>query len=229
MNKKFTKIYLMIIMASFLVWPFCSSAYTGTVKTDYPRLANYYLRWDIPNTEVNNLAKWDVIVLDMEVQHNSLANLKKLRQLNPNIIILAYITSEEIYNSPQDSTTGKLRNELLNQINSSWWLKDKSGNFTSFWPATRMLNLTDGAGLSASGERWNDFLPEFVNNRLMSTGLWDGVFYDNVWPDISWFNSGNLDAIMTASSIAKACWIKLGRTAIKKCWAKRRRFSAADI
>ncbi|MDD4902835.1 MAG: hypothetical protein PHE24_06955, partial [Patescibacteria group bacterium] len=103
MNKKISKLYLIIILAGLLVWPFYGSAYTGTVQTDYPKLANYYLRWDIPNTEVDNLAKWDVLVLDMEVQHNSLANLRKLRQLNPNIIILAYITSEEIYSTPQDS------------------------------------------------------------------------------------------------------------------------------
>ncbi|MDD4902482.1 MAG: putative glycoside hydrolase, partial [Patescibacteria group bacterium] len=121
------------------------------------------------------------------------ATLRKLRQLNPNIIILAYITSEEIDSTPQDSTLGKLRNELLSQIDSSWWLKDKSGRFTSFWSQTRMLNITDGSGQSAAGERWNDFLPEFVNSRIMSTGLWDGVFFDNIWPDISWFNGGNLD------------------------------------
>jgi Hypothetical glycosyl hydrolase family 15 len=193
MHRKFPQICLILLIVSLLVWPFCSSAYTGTVKTDYPKIADYYLRWDIPNTEVAELAKWDVLVLDMEVQHNSLANLKKIRQLNPHIIILAYITSEEIYSAPQDPTLGSLRNELLSQVDPSWWLKDKSGHYTSFWSQTRMLNITNGCGISPQGQRWNDFLPEFVNNRLMSTGLWDGVFYDNVWPDISWFNGSNLD------------------------------------
>jgi hypothetical protein len=193
MNKNYLKILIFCLLVSFLAWPFCSFAYTGTVKETYPKLANYYLRWDIPNTEVNNLAKWDVVVLDMEVQHNSLANMKKLRQLNPNIILLAYITSEEVYYDRQDSLYGELRNKLLDQADSSWWLKDKSGNFVSFWGRTRMFNLTDGCGQSASGERWNDFLPRFVNDNVMSTGLWDGVFYDNLWPDISWLNSGNLD------------------------------------
>ncbi|HTX87104.1 MAG TPA: putative glycoside hydrolase [Candidatus Nanoarchaeia archaeon] len=193
MNKIINKIYLLLTMAGLLAWPFCGLAYTGTVKNDYPRLANYYLRWDIPNSEVNNLAKWDVLVLDMEVQHNSLANLRKIRQLNPKIIILAYVTSEEILTAPQDPGYAKLRDQLQQQIDPSWWLKDKSGNFTSFWSGTRMLNVTNGAGVNAQGQRWNDFLPQFINSQVMSTGLWDGVFYDNVWPDISWFNNGNLD------------------------------------
>ncbi len=194
MKNNITKICFLFAVAGLLVWPWCGSAYTGTVKTDYPRLANYYLNWSIPDTEVNNLAKWDVLVLDMEVQHNSLANLKKIRQLNPKIIILAYITSEEIFTKPEDPSFAKLRNQLQGEINPSWWLKDKSGNFTSFWPQTRVLNITDGAGLSPAGQRWNDLLPQFINDQVMSTGLWDGVFYDNVWPNISWFNSGNLDS-----------------------------------
>jgi hypothetical protein len=43
--------------------------------------------------------------------------------------------------------------------------------------------------LSSQGERWNDFLPKFVSREILSTGLWDGIFYDNIWGDISWLNS----------------------------------------
>jgi|WetSurMetagenome_2_1015567.scaffolds.fasta_scaffold01305_5 hypothetical protein len=211
MNKNYSKILIIYLLAGFLVWPFSCFAYTGTVKETYPKLANYYLRWDIPNTEVNDLAKWDVVVLDMEVQHNSLANLKKLRQLNPNIIILAYITSEEIYYDKQDSLYGELRNKLLDGIDSSWWLKDKSGSRVSFWSKTNMLNLTDDAGTNSAGERWNDYLPEFVNDKIMSTGLWDGVFFDNLWPDVSWVNSGNLDINDDGKAETKS--------AIDKAWA----------
>lgn len=209
MKKKAVQIKILLLMVGLFVWPFCSSAYTGTVKDTYPKIANYYLRWDIPNTEVADLAKWDVLVLDMEVQHNSLANLKKLRQLNPKIIILAYVTSEEIYYDRQDSVMGMLRNELLSGIDSSWWLKDKNGSRVSFWSKTNMLNLTDGCGVSSAGLRWSDYLPKFVNSRIISTGLWDGVFYDNIWPTVSWLNGGNLDvnnsgALKTKSEIDKA-------------------------
>jgi hypothetical protein len=193
MNKKYLKIIIFFLLASFVFRPFSGFAYTGTVKETYPRLANYFLPWDIPNTEVNDLAKWDVVILDMEVQHNSPTNLKKLRQLNPKIILLAYVNSEQIYTNQQDPDYGKLHLELQKQIDPSWWLKDKNGQMISNWPSTNLVNITDGAGLSASGQRWNDYLPQFVNNEIMSTGLWDGVFYDNIWQNISWFNNGNID------------------------------------
>jgi hypothetical protein len=221
MNKKSKKIGIFFLLISILVWPFSVSAYSGTVKTNFPRLANYYLNWDISSSAVSELAKWDVLVLDMEVQHNSLANLKKIRELNPNIIILAYITSEEI-KTDQNSSYGQLRDNLYSRIDQSWWLKDKSGNYTSFWTGTRMLNMTDGAGLSSSGERWNDVLPEFVYQKVISTGLWDGVFYDNIWPNISWFNSGNLDADNDGKADSKTTLDQAWLAGYKKMLAKTR-------
>ncbi|MDI3496579.1 MAG: hypothetical protein PWQ35_600, partial [Patescibacteria group bacterium] len=63
------------------------------IKSTYPRLANYYLKWDLNTKEAQELAKWDLLILDMEVQENSPEALKEIRRLNPDIIILAYITS----------------------------------------------------------------------------------------------------------------------------------------
>ena len=214
------QIQIILLLASFILTPSICLAYTGTVKNTYPKIANYYLSWDIPDAQVENLAKWDVLILDMEVQHNSLANLKKLRQLNPDIIILAYITSEEIKTSLDNTLYAQLRAKLLNQIDPSWWLKDKSGNYVSFWPGTRMLNLTDGAGTNASGQRWNDVLPQFVNDNIISTGLWDGVFYDNLWPDISWENGGNLDINNDGTAEAKSALDSAWVAGNKKMLAK---------
>jgi len=163
-------------------------------KASYPRLANYFLKWEISDSEVNDLAKWDVLILDMEVQKNSRDELLKIRQLNPNIIILAYINSVELIDSPRDYDKAEMRNLLADNIDASWWLKDQGGNKISNWPYTSMFNLTDGAGKNASGERFNDYLPEFVVNEIKSSGLWDGVFYDNTWGDVAWVNQGNIDA-----------------------------------
>ena len=192
MKKNISKIAIIILLGGFLILPFSGLAYTGQPKENFPKLANYYLSWEIPNTDVNELAKWDVLILDMEVQHNSLANLKKIKQLNPHIIILAYVTSEEIKYQISDTLNASLRYKLLNQIDSASWLKDSSGTNISFWPGTRMLNLAQNNSASG-GQPWNELLPQFVNDNIISTGLWDGVFYDNVWPDLSWLNNGNVD------------------------------------
>lgn len=193
MNRKIIKnrIFLLLV-AFFILFPFLALAYQGKPKTEFPKLANYYLTWHIPDHDVEDLAKWDLLVLDMEVQHNSLDNLKRIRQLNPDIMIFAYITSQEIKTDLWDQDYCSLRLDILNSIDEGWWLKDKEGRRVSFWPGTNMLNLSDGASLS-NGKRWNQFLPEYIHSNVLDTELWDGVFYDNLWPTVSWLNGGNLD------------------------------------
>ncbi len=196
MNKqKFTQVTLLAIflvaIISGILFPVYTSA--SALKSTYPRLANYFLKWEITDSEAIELARWDLVILDMEVQKNSPNQLRKIRSLNPNIIILAYINAVEQIDNPQDYDRAELRNTLANNIISSWWLKDASGRKISNWPYNSMLNLTDSAPTDPSGNRFNDYLPNFVVNQIKSSGLWDGVYFDNTWGDISWLNGGNLD------------------------------------
>ncbi len=181
-------------------------------QVDYPRLVNYYLEWSLSPDEARDLAKWDLLILDMEVQENSPQAIKQIRNYNPDIKILAYITSQEIidYSQQRFQANASLRAKLYNQIDESWWLRDYQGNKVSFWQGTKMLNMTSGAGTSFRGEKWNEFLPRFVNQEILSTGLWDGVFYDNTWGDISWHNNANIDVnnnkIRTSNTYMDRAW-----------------------
>ncbi|MDD3711017.1 MAG: putative glycoside hydrolase [Patescibacteria group bacterium] len=185
------KILVLSIFILLFVIPANTSALV--IKKEYPKLANYFLKWSIADYEVAELAKWDVLILDMEVQENSRSNLKQIRELNPDIIILAYITSQEanadIYNSPW-SYNASLRKKLLNGIDDAWWLRDKNNNRITFWEGTYMLNLSNGAKNNSAGKKWNDYLPEFINCEVISTGLWDGIMYDNIWGDVAWVKEG---------------------------------------
>ena len=176
-----------------LVFPNPSLAYSE--PKNYPKLANYFLKWTLDDYDAKELAKWDLVILDMETQKNSRVQIEKIRELNPDIIILAYITSQEIigdiYSNPWNQNAS-LRKKLVDNIDSTWWLNNKNGQKLSFWPGTYMLNVTDGCGKNAAGQEWNDYLPEFVNNEILSSGLWDGVFYDNIWGDVTWVQ-GDMD------------------------------------
>ncbi|PKM91329.1 hypothetical protein CVU82_01890 [Candidatus Falkowbacteria bacterium HGW-Falkowbacteria-1] len=205
MFKYLKKINIFFVLLGFLIIFQTRPCFAIYEKSDYPKVANYFLKWTIADYEVTELAKWDLLILDMEVQVNSRQNLKKIRELNPNIIILAYITSQEananIY-SDQWSYNATLRKKLVDSIVDGWWLKNKDGNRTTFWEGTYLLNMSDSAKTNNNGQRWNDFLPEFVNKEIISTGLWDGVFYDNIWGDVAWVrgdfdinNDGQADSI----------------------------------
>src|SRR3989338_499275 len=87
--------YSIFLVALFLLFPSLVLA-KPTPSHPFPRIANYYLHSQLSESVARELARWDLIILDMEIQVNSPHLLKKIRELNPKIVILAYITSQEI-------------------------------------------------------------------------------------------------------------------------------------
>lgn len=168
-------------------------ALAASLPTGYPRLANYFLKWSISDQEAADLSKWDLLILDMETANNSRRQLLKIRENNPQAIILAYVTSQEIVDQPELYNQADWRQELGSSLPAGWWLKDDAGQRISNWPGTYMLNVSDGALPDASGQHFNDYLPQFVAEKIKGSGLFDGVFYDNTWGDIAWLNGGNID------------------------------------
>ncbi len=194
-NIKLRQVNIFLVVFLFLLLSPLSQINISQAQTDYPRLANYFLKWTIDDSEAQELAKWDLLILDMEVQENSRTQLEAIRTYNPNIQILAYITSQEIIDYPNNpyQFNAPMRQKLYYSIDDGWWLRNGQNEKISFWSGTYMLNLSDGAGTNSNGERWNDFLPRFVDQEILSTGLWDGVFYDNLWGDVGWVNGDNID------------------------------------
>lgn len=163
----------------------------ATLHEAYPKKANYFLKWEISESEARELAKWDLLILDAEVQEKSRAMIQKIRELNPNIVILAYITPQEI-RTDANTSFSTIRRELAKAIPSDWYLKTTGGEQLSWWPGTRVLNVTADAP-TVNGEKWQDFLPRFMKDRVLSTGLWDGIFYDNAWESLTYFVGNNID------------------------------------
>lgn len=180
------------LLALVIFCPLVSRA--AVLPATYPRTADYFLKWEINDAEVKELAKWNLLILDMEVQTNSQKQILEIRKLNPNIIILAYINSVELIDNVGNYRNASMRNSLASGLNDTWWLKDQNGNKISNWPGSSMFNLTDEGQADINGQRFNNYLPNFVVNEIKSTGLWDGIFYDNTWGDVSWVNGGNIDA-----------------------------------
>lgn len=187
------KIKYLFVLSFILIINFSIAEAKVELPQNFPRLANYFLKWELNDYEAESLAKWDLLILDMEVQENSPEALRKIRKLNPNIIILAYITSQEIMSDFKYYHLAYLRPELKNNIIDAWYLKDTKGNKVTNWPGTYMLNLSDGALNNSLGQKFNDFLPEFVLKHIKSSGFWDGVFYDNTWGDVAWIANNDLD------------------------------------
>lgn len=174
------------VAALLFIGSFADTAGAEQLKTPddvYPRTANYYLRagTDIKPSQYVRLAKYDLVIFPAEAQVFNRGMFARLRKLNPQIIILAYIPTKswnDIY------WTDPLHKKLRKGIKDSWWLKDSAGKAISTWPGTRMLNATQG---------WGDYLPEYVAGTVMASKYWDGVLFDEFSATISWANDGDID------------------------------------
>jgi len=169
--------------AAFIAFsPYSAAAALKTPADRFVRTANYYLRagTDIRPEHYAQLARYDLLVLPAEAQLYNRDMFAKLRELNPTIIILAYVPSKSYNYGWNDELHRKLRAG----IEDGWWLMDPSGNHISVWPNTAVLS---------GASQWNAYLPRFVSAEIWSTGLWDGVFYDEFSNNISWINGGYID------------------------------------
>lgn len=155
---------------------------------NYPRLANLYWRNPIDSETAKELAKWDVLVLDMTAQTYSADAIKQIKQLNPKIIILAYTSAIEMpverLSSIEPSGYGKWH-ELASGDKKNWHLKNSANQEIIFWPGNVMMNL---ASRDENGQTYADYLTDFYDKNILSSGLWDGLFFDTVWNNIAWLD-----------------------------------------
>ncbi len=177
-----------------------------------PAVINLFLNWQLRDQDLPSLARWDVVVLDANQQARFPDKLRKLRELNPSIKLLAYLPSEEYATVHQSEPPDYPFAKLGAQISSSWYAHDPNGNLVYFWPGQPLLNVTQDCPAGINGEKWNTFFPRFVRDQIMSTGLWDGVFLDNTFDGISHFAPGALDLNQDGKAD--------GKTAEDQAWNK---------
>ncbi|HTK05149.1 MAG TPA: putative glycoside hydrolase [Candidatus Eisenbacteria bacterium] len=185
MNRPLAQRIASIATASAVMLSVFVSQAGAAIKTPedrFVRTANYYLRagTDIPASDYPALAKFDLLVFPAEAQVYNRDMFAALRKLNPNILILAYVPSK----SWNYAWVDPLHQKLFAGIQESWWLLDPNGNKVSVWGNSAVIS-----GISP----WNTYLPQFVHDQIMSTGYWDGVFYDEFSSTASWMNGGNID------------------------------------
>ncbi len=205
----------------FFVTPALAQAQTERLN---PKIANYFLKWSITPAEATELAKWDVLILDMETQVKSPGEIARIRQLNPHITILAYITPQEILDNAASSWSS-LRRSLVVGIHPEWELKNTSGEWIVFWPGTHMLNISTLCP-SVDGYKFNHYLAHFVATNVLGSGVWDGVFYDNAWDSVTWVTKSSLDLDVDGKNDAdvNGAW----RDGLKYLFNETRRASPRD-
>ncbi|MBU1130833.1 hypothetical protein KJ840_01755 [Patescibacteria group bacterium] len=192
----------LLLFLAFLprsVWGYHQANLTQEV---FPKLANYFLAWDISDDAAEELAKWDLLILSTQAVDRNPNLLQLIKQYNPQIKILAYFLSQEIPVAGSQTDPYGAWGKIYSQVSSNnWWLRDTSNNSTCFWPNTKLINITTA---------WRQWLPEYINNHhLKILPEWDGVFYDNCWPAVDWLNLSldlNNDGQPDSAAIENNLW-----------------------
>lgn len=178
-----------LLCAAVFAWPGFTQAYS--TAHDYPRVVAWQLNANA--TSAQDLAKYDVVILDMNAQNTNPDLHTRLRQLNPAIVILAYTSPFEYPKAPRlsqiEPSGSGLWHDLGAGLQNEWYLKTWQGDQFSIWEGNVVLNLGRRA---ANNKTYAQYLADFLTDRVLATDKWDGVIFDTVHNSISGFNE-NID------------------------------------
>lgn len=184
MKRKLLTLICLLLIAG---WANSGRALTIT-NNQYPKIINLYWKTPITKEDAQMLAKWDMLALSMAAQSDSAETIRYLRQLNPQIIILAYTSATEI---PKERLAilepngDGLWHELIADLSEEWYLKTYQGQNISWWPGNLSLNLY---APNKNGVSYANYLSDFYTDKILASGLWDGLLFDTAWNNIAWFN-----------------------------------------
>jgi len=206
-REKFKKYAAVILLLFFLLLtPLAAKAIY--LKDSFPKIANYYLQPIIPQQHVGELSKYDLIVLDAEAPKINPRLLVDIKAANPREQIFAYVPSQSV-NTQGIGDWSEYREKNYQAADSgNWWLRDSGNNILSFSPTWPTIKLVD------VGSGWKNYLPNFINHQILSNNNWDGIFYDMVFSNLNWLNSG--DIIIADKNLNG----KVNLAALNQYWAK---------
>lgn len=157
-----------------------------SAKDTFPKLANYYLDF-FKNYQYNQLAKWDLLVIQGEMTAYNPEFFNLYRRVNPEGKLIAYTYPAFVYQeaNPGNYAGLPLRKYILDEVNAhNWWLKSGSGGAVYSWPRVQVVNVTN--------PDWQNFNVNYLQNKL-GMSQWDGIMYDMVDAQIDHYSSKGID------------------------------------
>lgn len=199
-------------------YPRLANCYCGT-NAFYWRLQQF--NTSEINSLLKSLARWDIIVVSYSVISSipQKEHIRQIKRLNPQAKILAYIEAGtggwwhwlltddlEAEDKPSWVTSDFINYMRYVAMYFGITMQDSNESFFLHYGGTQSrvivwTNDTTGdewPGMNPAGE-WSTYLPQFVNDKVMSSGLFDGVFYDCLWGGM-WLNNIDIDNDSVADS-----------------------------
>lgn len=158
----------------------CEEYLPNDIKT-----GSYWTSPVMNQTEVRELAKHDLLIVDMENGINNRQSLKLLKTLNPRIKLICYSNPMEFFKPMPDNRP--IQSRWLKEVEENfphYFLKLADGSPAKFWPGMVMLNLSNYSD-------FGNWMAEKLLSEVLSDPIWDGYFMDNGGGNISWVIPNN--------------------------------------
>ena len=184
---------------------------------NYPvKSAGYWTKPTMSLEETQNLAKHDLLIVDLENQFNNYRTLLSLKKLNPKLKLICYSNPMEIFLTKYGNRPWQ--NKIIEELTinrSAWLLKtitpikkpannwkrlktfilklpDKEENYAIFWSGMIMTNMSSACP-KINGEIYSNWISKKLTAEILSDPIWDGYFMDNGTANISWIHPNNID------------------------------------
>ncbi len=169
------------------------AGFTDTIRVKqtgaYPRLVNVYVVWSgkiesadylwhpqqEPTPQLKSLALYDMIAIPYTVAYYAPESIRQLRKLNPRIKIVALFWVGE-------SDVADVKKEQ--SLHESWFLHYGNTPGSSIPPEQRRIKFGTGPWalwVMNPASEWSTYAPNYIHDKIISSGLFDGVYCDMVW------------------------------------------------
>lgn len=181
-----------------------SASWARLISLPFPRLGNYILGtttgivqgglaegapylYSVQEIEAR-LSLSDLVVgPSLVAQGMDPASIRRIRMLNPDIAILPYRISQEqqVNLSPPRGAGIDVDYQFLEAVPEEWYARDSSGGYLpNDWPGLRHMDVSPYCP-APWGATFRSYLVDWLAGTVLASGLWDGVFLDNLFARVS--------------------------------------------
>ena len=155
------------------------------ITSGFPRLGDYMLlsppsiarmHGDDPAAAEQTAARFDLLVgVGFDHTRGSAAWLRRVRSLNPSLFVLPY---RQAFMAQFDGSGG-LQSEFNNGLAEEWFMRSTTSSRLAepLYPQNVQLNHTALAP-AVGGQTLIDYSTSFTKRRVLGSGLWDGIQFD---------------------------------------------------
>jgi len=175
---------------AWMIYPLIAILGLSACQTTKPplRTAAYWTCPKMTLDQATSLSQYDVLIVCIENQFNNYDVLKSLKKLNPQIKLIGYYNTPEMWTTTNPATPWQNRviSEIKN-VRPSWLLKSDQGEQIVFWKGMWLLNMSACCPL-IQRETYGEWIANKLSEEVFSNKIWDGHFVDNGGGNVYWIN-----------------------------------------